>query len=222
MPEILDKTSKRPWISSLYQKIFFGDIVTRYAIRNDNALRLMIKKLAESVMHPISHNRISNIVSTAWKKVSVSTTVEYLKYLCASWLIFGIPNYVSALSDRESIKKYYFINNGILNLFLTDSNTRLLENIVAISLFKRFGNELFFYEKNIEVDFYVPSEALTIQASYNISNAETFEREVNALVKLNKAFPLKRCVIATNNEEKVIKISDVQIDVIPFRKWLLG
>ena len=222
LPEILDKTCKRPCISSLYQKIFFGDIVTRYAIRNDNALRLMIKKLAESVMYPISHNRLSNIVSTAGKKVSVSTTVEYLKYLCTSWLIFGIPNYVSALSDRESIKKYYFIDNGILNLFLTDSNTRLLENIVAINLFKRFGSELFFYEKNIEVDFYVPSDSLAIQVSYNISNSETFEREVNALAKLNKAFPLKRCIIITNNEEKIIQAGDIEIEVIPVWKWLLS
>jgi len=221
LPEIIGKASQRPWISSLYQKIFLGDIVTRYAIRNDNALRLIVKKLAESVMHPISYNRLANIVSSAGKKVSVSTTIEYLKYLSASWLIFGIPNYVSALTEHESIKKYYFIDNGILQLFLTDAKTRLLENIVAINLYKRYGDELFFYKKNIEVDFYVQNVSLAIQVSYNIGSAETIDREVKALSKLHRAFPLKHCLIVTYNEEKTIQSDGLEIEIVPVWKWLL-
>lgn len=47
--------------------------------------------------------------------------------------------------------KYYFIDNGLLGIFLTDANTSLLENIVAIHLFKQYGDKVYFYNQNIEL-----------------------------------------------------------------------
>lgn len=222
LPEIVNRKSKRPWISSLYQKIFFGDIISRYAIRNDNALKLMVKKLAESVMHPISQNRLANIVSLGGKKVSVSTTIEYLKYLNASWLVFGISNYAAALGERESVKKYYFTDNGVLNLFLMDGNTRLLENIVAVDLYKKYGERVYFYHKNIEVDFYVPDSELAIQVSYDISNIDTFDRETTAFAKLSRIAKIKRYLIITYNAERSVSCNGIDIEVIPAYKWLLN
>ncbi len=45
------------------------------------------------------------------------------------------------------------MDNGILSLFLMDPETSLLENLVAVTLKKRFGDDLYFYHRNIEVDF---------------------------------------------------------------------
>ena len=87
----------------------------------------------------------------------------------ASWLIFSVSNYASALSEKESLKKYYFIDNGILNLFLVNGNARLLENLVAITLYKRYEEQLYYYSQNVDVDFYIPSEELAVQVSYDIS-----------------------------------------------------
>lgn len=56
---------KRLWLSGLYQKIYLGDLVARYALRNPDSMRLLTKKLAESVMQPSSYNRLKNIVSSA-------------------------------------------------------------------------------------------------------------------------------------------------------------
>lgn len=222
LPELLHIENKRPWISSLYQKIFFGDIVGRYNLRNDHALKMMIKKLAESVGHPISINRLANIVSHTGTKISVVTVMEYLKYTNTAWLIFSIPNYTAAISERESVKKYYFIDNGILNLFLIEGNSFLLENLVAIDLHKRYKESLCYYHKNIEVDFYIASEGLALQVCYSLSEAETLEREINALTKLSKAFPVKRAVIVTYNEERQIQKNGITIEVIPIWKWLLN
>lgn len=52
LPETLMMSDKRSWISSLFNKIFFGDLVARHQVRNDFALRIMIRKLAESVKQP--------------------------------------------------------------------------------------------------------------------------------------------------------------------------
>jgi hypothetical protein len=95
----------------------------------------------------------------------------------------------------------------------------------AIHLHKKYGERLYFYKKNVEVDFYIQDEAYAIQASYSILGAdagETYDREVNALKKLNAFSPLKRMVIVTNDEETTIHLGNGQlIEVLPAWKWLL-
>jgi uncharacterized protein len=128
LPELTSVLDKSGWLGSLYQKIFFGDLVSRYQVRNDFALRVLIRKLAESVKQSSSFNRLSNLVSSAGKKISTDTVIDYLGYLKEAWLIFSLENICAKLADKESNKKYYFTDNGLLNLFLIDSDTALLEN----------------------------------------------------------------------------------------------
>lgn len=84
------------------------------------ALKVLVRKLADSVKQPTSFNRMANVVSSTGQKIKTDTVIEYLKYLEETWLIFSIENISSKLNDKVSNKKYYFIDNGILNLFLTD------------------------------------------------------------------------------------------------------
>ena len=109
---------KRSWLSGLYHKIFFGNLVARYALRNTDSMRLLIKKLAESVMQPSSYNRLKNIVSSAGESIGVKTIIDYVDYLKQTWLIFSIKNYAARFAERETNQKYNFIDNGILNLFI--------------------------------------------------------------------------------------------------------
>lgn len=221
LPETLQMTDKRAWISSLFNKIFFGDLVTRHQVRNDFALRIMIRKLAESVKQPTSYNRIASIASTVGKKISVDTVIDYMGYLQESWLILPYENIAAKLIDKESNRKYYFIDNGILNLFLLDPATSLLENQVAIRLRQKYGSQVYFYNKNVEVDFVVYDEGIAIQVSYSLSDPETEKREVDALLKLNKVLPMRKLMIISKDEERDITVNDVTIQVIPVWKWLL-
>lgn len=221
LPETLLMKDKRSWISSLFNKIFFGDLVARHQIRNDFALKLMIRKLAESVKQPTSYNRIANIVSTAGKKISVDTVIDYIAYLRESWLILPFENLSARLSERESNKKYYFVDNGLLGLFLIDANTSLLENIVAISLRKQYEDNVFFYNKNIEVDFVVPDDGLAIQVAYSLADPTTEKRETDALMKFNAIMPMRKLIIITKDEEMVIEKDGTVINVLPVWKWLL-
>lgn len=221
LPETLQMADKRAWISSLFNKIFFGDLVTRHQVRNDLALRIMIRKLAESVKQPTSYNRIASIASTVGKKISVDTVIDYMGYLQESWLILSYENIAAKLIDKESNRKYYFIDNGILNLFLLDPATSLLENQVAIRLRQKYGSQVYFYNKNVEVDFVVYDEGIAIQVSYSLSDPETEKREVDALLKLNKVLPMRKLMIICKDEERDITVNDVTIQVIPVWKWLL-
>ena len=101
-PELRMFEDKRSWLSGLYQKIFFGDLVARYALRNTDSMRLLIKKLAESVMQPSSYNRLKNIVSSAGESIGVKTIIDYVGYLKQTWLIFSIENYAARFAERET------------------------------------------------------------------------------------------------------------------------
>jgi predicted AAA+ superfamily ATPase len=222
LPELISVSRKREWLSNLYQKVFFGDLISRYQIRNDFALRVLIRKLAESVKQPSSFNRLANVVSASGKKISTDTIIDYLGYLKESWLIFPVENFCAKLAEKETSKKYYFIDNGLLFLFLLDPLTSLLENQVAIQLRRFYGENVYFYHQGIEVDFYVPEIQLAVQVCYSLENVETRKREVNALLQMSKRIDVKKMIIITKEEEQMISEMGLNIEVIPVWKWLIG
>ena len=211
---------KRSWLNSLYQKILLGDVVFRNGIRNDNAIKILVKKLAESIMQPSSLARIKNVVDSSGVSIARNTLTDYLQQLSDAYLIFGISNFSDKLSNKETFKKRYFFDNGLLNNFLFDPETKLLENMVAIQLRKIYGDNMYFYNKNIEVDFFMPEVGLAVQVSYNIQNDITRKREVKALLKLADIYSLQKLEIITRHEESVISENGRTINVIPVWKWL--
>ena len=221
LPETMKVENKREWLSNLYQKVFFGDLISRYQIRNDFAMRVLIRKLAESVRQPSSFSRLASIVSASGKKITTDTVIDYLEYLKESWLIFSMENFAAKLADKESNKKHYFIDNGILNLFLIDPQTSLLENLVAIQLRKVYNDELYYYNCGSEVDFYLPEMQLAVQACYSLNNIETYKREINGLLQLACREDVKKMLIVTKDEERIISEKNYEIEVIPIWKWLL-
>ena len=218
--------AKRNYLSSVFQKIYLGDIIARNSITNIAGIRLMIRKIAESVCRPISFNRINNLLSSVGGKLSLATTIKYVEYCEDAWLLMKLKNYTACLADKESNCKYYFIDNGILNLFLIDKDSMLLENLVAMQLFRKYGHDMsnervFFYNDNFEVDFYIPEDALAIQVCYSLSDEETLQREVNALKKLPKRLDCNRRLIITFDEETSFSDEYGTIEVVPAWKWLL-
>ena len=217
LPEILSFKNKRAMLSSLYQKIYLGDICGRNNIKNDRVLNILIKKMAESVKQPLSFNRLKNIIVATGMPISVPTTIDYADYVADSCLILPMENEVGKLTERETQKKYYFIDNGLLNLFLMSPDTSLLENMVAVELCRRFGKENVFYlNAEREIDFIVPDERLAIQVSYSVREDATYSREVSPLVKYAKAHQDWRCLLITYDEEGV----EEGIPVVPVWKWL--
>ncbi len=217
--------AKRNYLSSVYQKIYMGDIIARNKITNVSGIRVLVRKMAESVCRPISYNRINNLLSSVGGKLSLATTIKYVEYCEDAWLLLRLRNYASALADKESNCKYYFIDTGILGLFLIDKDAMLLENIVALQLFRIYGHDpenerVFFYHHNFEVDFYVPDAELAIQVSYSLRDEETRKRETEALHKLPRHLPCSRRIILTYDEEETITDQHGIIEVAPVWKWL--
>jgi predicted AAA+ superfamily ATPase len=224
-PELLLYRNKRKWLNDLYEKIVLGDIIQRNKVKNELALRMIMKRLAENVMQPTSYRRLANLLTSTGIKVAVSTVSDYVRFAKEAFAIFSLDNYASKFVEKETVKKHYFVDNGLLSIFLNNGSTLLLENLCAIYLYEKYEDKLYYYNKNIEVDFFVPDEAYAIQVAYSIYGegmTNTYDREVKALQQLDRFFPLQRMVIVTFDEEDIIEIAEgKQIEVIPAWKWLL-
>ena len=222
-PELVNVNNKRQYLSSIYQTIYIGDILTRNNITNDFAVRLILKKIAESVMKPISFSRLTNILKSAGTGIGKQTVINYVGYMLDAYLLFSIQNYAAKLVDKETSPKYYFMDTGLLGLLVMNSETAQLENLVAIELVRRYGIEnVYYFERNVEIDFYVPEEELAIQVSYSIlSDVSTKERELGALEKLRNHMPDTKCLLITNSEETEIEYNGINVTVMPVWKWLL-
>ena len=220
-PELVNFREKRVWLNSLYNRIFFNDLVVRHKVKNEDSLRMCIRRLAESVMQPCSLNRLSNLVKSTGMPCSPSTVMEYVRYLQESCLLISLDNYASKYVDKETVKKHYFIDNGLLHLFINNPDTALLENLCAINLYKRYGKGVYYFNRNIEVDFYVPDEELAIQASFRMSEEATLEREIKALVALHGLYETQRNLIITYEDEGIMERDGIKIEIIPVWKWLL-
>ena len=214
--------NKREYVSSIYQKVLLGDIAARNGIRNPNGLQILMKKIAESVKDEISYSKLHNILKTIGVKISKDIVIDYIGYAKQSFLIFTIKNYFSKFVEKETTPKYYFNDNGLLNLFFYKEEPRLLENLVAINLWNNYkGNVYYLKSQNLDVDFFIEETGTAIQVAYSITNISD-DRETKSLVEAAKALKeAKEFVILTYEEEKELNMDGVKIQVIPVWKWLL-
>ena len=222
-PELVEIKNKRQFLNNIYQTVYLQDIITRNKITNDFAIRLILKKIAESVTKALSFNRLTNIVKSTGISIGKQTVINYVGYMLDSYLIFSLQNYVAKLVEKETSPKYYFMDTGLLKLVLLDCKSAQLENLVAIELIRRYGiDNVYFFENNIEVDFYIPNENLAIQVSMQVlDDANTLHRETKAFVKFNNFIPNTKCLLITNSEETQLNYEGIDIEVIPAWKWLL-
>ena len=223
-PELVDIRNKRAYLNSIYQTIYIGDILAKNNITNDFAVRLILKKLAEAVMKPVSFSRLTNIVRSAGAGIGKQTVINYVGYMIDAYLLFPVYNYAAKLVDKETSPKYYFMDTGLLGLLTLDSETAQLENLVAIELIRRYGTEnVFYFESSVEIDFYIPEAKLAIQVCYSVlDDLSTKERELTAFDKLHRFIPGSRYLLITNSEEQELDYNDIHVSVVPMWKWLLG
>ena len=224
LPESLMYTVRKNYIESVYQKTLLGDIIARNDIRNDYAMRVLMKKIAETVRSDVSFSRLHKTLLASGASLSKDTLIDYVENAKDAFLLFSLPNAVAKFAERESTPKYYFADNGILNLFLVDKESALLENLIAIEMYRKFGDVLCYLKSSktkIDVDFYVPEKGLAVQVAWSVEG-EAYDREVGNLVKLAKTTPsAKEYYIVTKEERRELDVEGVLIHVLPAPDFLL-
>lgn len=224
LPETLNFKTKRIYIQNVYDKVLLGDIIARNKVMNPMALRLLIKKIAETVMHEISYNKLAGNVKATGVSCSTDAIIRYVSYAEDACLLFRTTNYVAKFSEKEGTPRFYFIDNGFLSLFLIDKPTALLENAVAVYLHRQYQDRVYYYKSSttgIDLDFFLPDTGTAIQVSYALDNYSR-EREIRTLVRFaQRTQSVRRCIIVTHEEEDQIEQNQVMIEVMPLYKFLL-
>lgn len=223
-PESLLYRSPRAYVESVYQKVLLGDVAARNGVRNVRVLRILMKKIAETVHGEVSFSTLHGMLKAIGLSVGKNTVIDYIGQAQEAFLLFDVQNAVAKFAEREGNPKYYFSDNGILNLFLRDKDTALLENVVGCALHDAYGDGLFYLKSpktGIDVDFYIPDASLAVQVAYSIAG-KARKREIDNLVKLGKmAEAPQRLVIVTREESELVETDAGDIEVVPAWRFLL-
>ena len=222
LPEALRMRDKREYIKSVYEHVLLGDIIEREKVKNKLALRLMVKKIAETVMSEVSFSTLAGNIKASGVKTSTDSMIEYASHAERAFLLFRTRNFVASFAEKEGLPRFYFFDNGLLSLFLLDKPSALLENAVALHLKRNAGEEIYYYKSRktgVDVDFFLPESGTAIQVAYSLAEAE--EREVKSLVTLaEKVASVKHLVIVTSEEKRTITRGEHKIDVVPIDEFL--
>jgi predicted AAA+ superfamily ATPase len=156
---------------------------------------------------------------------SKQTIANYLGYLQEVFFLTAHEKF--SYSPRQRImnpKKIYLLDLGfsMLSTSFSENRGKLLENAVAIELFRR-RKESFYYKGRRECDFIIKEGSkptMAIQVCWEL-NAKNELRELKGLQEAMTSFNIEKGIILTYDEENKIEFENASIEVMPVWKWLL-
>ena len=205
------------YIEGIYKTTIVKDIVSKYKIENENLLKMIAEFLMDNLGNITSIRNLSNCITSNSYKTNDKTVGAYLGYLCKSFMFYPLSRYdIKGKKYLESEKKYCLVDTSFRYATIGTKDAdygHLYENIVALELLRR-GYEVYvgvLYEK--EIDYVAIKDGIKtyIQVSDDISNKETFDREVKPLLSIKDAYP-KVLIARTKHPEshhEGIKIIDI-------------
>ena len=187
--------------------VIFRDIVERYNINNISLVKYLIKTMLKNSGGSLSTNKLFNDLKSQGFKVSKMTIYDYLDYIEDAYLAFRVPLYSESLRKVESNhKKIYAIDTGLIKAYsssLLENKGHYFENLIFLDL-KRRGHEIYYYltEKRYEIDFLskdLCGKWHMYQVCFDMSNPDTYEREVRALGEAEKELGIKGSIITPDS-----------------------
>ena len=190
-------------LEKLFRTLFYEELLPRYNIRNATVLRMILHLLAEHLGEEISFNGLCRMLQEIGLKVGVSTVVEYISILEKTRFIRSIECF-SAQTIRTPKRHYWFVDNGLLSLFIpaTQLREQLLRNTMAHAVRQKYQKHTIYYasQRNVSVDFYIPERDIAIILC---PNDELIPEVVQNLQRFDRKYPTTYKYIYT-----VGKISD--------------
>jgi predicted AAA+ superfamily ATPase len=224
MDDILrDKT-----LQEYFNIMLYKDMVERYKISNTNILKYFLERLLYNLGKPTSVNKIYNELKSNNYKTTKNVLYDMLDWAEAIYYLFRVYKFNFSRIDREkSDKKVFIVDNGLINSLtfrFSEDYGQLLENLVAVHLKSKYGDNLFYYKNASECDFitfdkHKPDKV--VQVSYDISDKDTLTRELKGLNDACEYLGIKKATIITQSMEKQMKYNGINIKIIPAYKFLL-
>ncbi len=217
---------------TIFGDIIQKDVVRRHKIKNISVIENLAKYLVSNFSQEISFNKLKNVFGIG----KIETIKNYVKYIQDAYLIIVLERFSFKLKQQViSPKKIYCIDTGIINSIafkFTENIGKLMENLVAIELFRRKSYwhndwEIFYWKdyQQREVDFIVKEGheiKQLIQVTYASGKDEIEKRETEGLIKGSEELNCKNLLLITQDYEDEIKIENKTIMCLPLWKWLIN
>lgn len=218
-----EQDDKYEYIENVFDTLILRDIRQKYNIKNPVLMDRISQFLMDNVSNLTSARSITGTLTSNKEKINHKTVGNYLTYLCNAFAFYKFRRYdIKGKKYLASNDKYYLSDHAFRYAKLGTKNSdngRVTENIVAIELLRR-GYEVYvgvLYKNEIDFVALKRNEKIYIQVSDNITNPDTFKREIDPLLKIKDAYP-KMIIARTRSFEyqyEGIKIIDVA-------DWLLN
>lgn len=218
-----NKSDTNNYVRNVLKATITKDIVTKYKIGNESLLLMIENFLMDNIGSNTSIRNVANKLSSSSYKTNDKTVGSYIDYLCKSFLFYPMKRYdIRGKKYLDSDKKYFLVDLSFRYAELGIKNVdygHLYENIVALELLRR-GYEVYvgvLYEKEVDFVAIKEGEKIYIQVSDDISNKETFEREVKPLLSIKDAYP-KVVIARTKHPESQYE----GVKIIDIARWLIN
>lgn len=211
LPQVVEKETheeKVEMLQALFESTYISDIIERYKIRNTEVLDELLNILASSIGGLTNATKLANTFSSVrHENVSRNTIVNYLEYICDSFLMEKASRYdIKGKRYIDSPYKYYFTDCGLRNMrlnFRQVEYTHLLENVIYNELIARgFSVDVGVVPKQVrdenggrgrqylEVDFVcnMGSSRYYIQSAYRMNDEEKIKQEEASLINIDDSF----------------------------------
>lgn len=125
-----------PWLTSFYQKILYSDIVIRNNVRNEQSLRLLMRKLADRMLTSPLHS-VTSAIPFRKERVSRNTTFTTMVFLICSYSIRDEQTRNREVNALVSLSRYMKIDTALI---ITKDQEETIEeggiNIKVIPIWK--------------------------------------------------------------------------------------
>ena len=231
-PENLEMETDRERVELLQgyvDIVLLRDIGERHGVGNLVALRAFVRQLLRHPAQLLSVSKTYRDFQSRGISVAKGTLLEYLEYLEDAFLVFSLPLAVGSERRRQTNpRKLYVADHGLARAYAANSGLdrgRMLENIMACALKWRCRDLGYLLtDDGLEVDFLARTyggETLLVQVAADISELDTWQREIRALESARADHAEARCLLIT--ESKPTHRVDVPewLEVSTIWRWLL-
>jgi hypothetical protein len=225
----LSAPDRRLLLQGYVNTVLYRDIVERFNVTNLNVLKILIRHMLQNPATHFTVNKFYHHLKSQGIKVAKTTVHEYIDHLRDAFLLYTVP--IKADSERRRMVnpvKVYAADCGLPDAFALSRDPdlgRLLENCIYMDLCRR-GCQVSYIvtSSGFEADFlaeYFDGRRQVIQVAADISNSDTREREIRALVEAGRDTKGAELLLLNLSEESSITREGLTIEILPAWKWLL-
>ena len=212
-----DEQSAYQIVNGIYHTVVSRDIVKRHRINKQDLFDRVVKYIIENMGKTFSANSISTFLKSEYRKVSVESIYNYLRWLEQAFIIYPCERYdLQGKSILKTQEKYY-LSDVSLKYALLGYNRKMLdgamENIVFLEL-KRRGYDVFIGKNDTkEIDFVATRRDERIYVQVCVRIPETSDREVGNLMEIRDHYPkyvvtLNEMDTGIENGIKIVHLAD--------------